>query len=100
MVATTLNNILKLITSELTPDSGDISRQKGCRVGYLTQDPDLDPTCTVMEEALRGLTALRALEEELHEAEQALAQVQGTELVWYKPGTEPARGLAAPCADC
>ena len=25
-----------------------------------------------------------------------LAQVQGTELVWYKPGTEPARGLAAP----
>ena len=71
--------ILKLITSELTPDSGDISRQKGCRVGYLTQDPDLDPTCTVMEEALRGLTALRALEEELHEAEQALAQVQGTD---------------------
>ena len=71
--------ILKLITSELTPDSGDISRQKGCRVGYLTQDPDLDPTCTVMEEALRGLTALRALEEELLEAEQALAQVQGTD---------------------
>ncbi|MEE2710137.1 MAG: ABC-F family ATP-binding cassette domain-containing protein [Gemmatimonadota bacterium] len=71
--------ILKLITSELTPDRGDISRQKGCRVGYLTQDPDLDPTCTVMEEAVRGLTALHSLEDELREAEQALAQVQGND---------------------
>ena len=71
--------ILKLITSELTPDSGDISRQKGCRVGYLTQDPDLDPSCTVIDEAIRGLTALHAMEKELRTAEQALEQARGND---------------------
>ena len=64
--------ILKLVTSELTPDSGDVSRMKGCRVGYLTQDPDLDASCTVIEEAIRGLTEMHALEQELKSAEQAL----------------------------
>ena len=71
--------ILKLITSELHPDSGNVSRQKDCRIGYLTQDPDLDLECTVIEEAVRGLTELHAMASELEEAEHALQRSKGND---------------------
>ncbi|HVZ93629.1 MAG TPA: ABC-F family ATP-binding cassette domain-containing protein [Phycisphaerales bacterium] len=51
--------LMKCLAGIMKPDEGEISVQKGCRVGYLTQDPNLDP-----EETLRG--AAEGAFEELH----------------------------------
>ena len=66
--------ILKLITRELEPDGGEINRQNGCNIGYLTQDPLLDPACLLLEAAIRGLTSIHGLGRELKEVERALEQ--------------------------
>lgn len=71
--------VLKLIASLLAPDGGEVIRQSGCRIGYLTQDPTLDPERTVLDEAISGLTAIHDLERELREVEHALGQSQAAE---------------------
>jgi ATP-binding cassette subfamily F protein 3 len=68
--------ILKLITGELAPDAGEVTRQNGCRIGYLTQDPRLDPAATVLDEALRALSRIHALEQQLRTIEHALEAAQ------------------------
>jgi ATP-binding cassette, subfamily F, member 3 len=67
------SSILKLIAGELVPDGGSITRAKGLTVGYLPQDPALDPERTALEEALSASTELRALEEDLHKIEHKLS---------------------------
>lgn len=66
--------ILRLITGSTAPDAGEVTHQQDCRIGYLTQDPDFDPACTLLDEALRGLSTIHELERELRTVEQALAQ--------------------------
>jgi ATP-binding cassette subfamily F protein 3 len=67
------SSLLKLITGELQSDGGSITRAKGLTVGYLQQDPALDPDKTALEEALSASTELRALEEELQHIEHKLS---------------------------
>ncbi|MBM3265142.1 MAG: ABC-F family ATP-binding cassette domain-containing protein [candidate division Zixibacteria bacterium] len=69
--------LLKLITGALVPDIGAIARQSGCRIGYLTQDPDLDSDATVLEEALSALSGIHTLERRLRETEHALENANG-----------------------
>jgi ATP-binding cassette, subfamily F, member 3 len=66
------SSLLKLIAGELIPDGGSITRAKGLTVGYLPQDPALDPKRTALEEALSASTELRALEEDLQRVEHQL----------------------------
>jgi ATP-binding cassette, subfamily F, member 3 len=67
------SSLLKLIAGELTPDGGSITRAKGLTIGYLPQDPALDPNRTALEEALSASTELRALEEDLQKIEHKLS---------------------------
>ena len=67
------SSLLKLIAGELSPDGGSITRAKGLTVGYLPQDPALDPERTALEEALSASTELRALEEDLQKIEHRLS---------------------------
>lgn len=66
------SSLLKLIAGELIPDGGAITRAKGLTVGYLPQDPALDPDRTALDEALSASTELRALEEDLQKIEHKL----------------------------
>jgi ATP-binding cassette subfamily F protein 3 len=67
------SSLLKLIASELRPDGGSITRAKDLTIGYLQQDPVLDPAKTALEEALSASTELRALEENLQRIEHKLS---------------------------
>lgn len=69
--------LLRLITGALTPDQGEVARQSGCRIGYLTQDPDLDAGATVLDETLRAFSSIHALEQRLREMEHALEGALG-----------------------
>jgi ATP-binding cassette, subfamily F, member 3 len=66
------SSLLKLIAGELTPDGGSITRAKGLTIGYLQQDPALDPDKTALEEALSASTELHALEADLQKIEHKL----------------------------
>lgn len=46
------SSILNLIAGELTPDGGSITRAKGLTIGYLAQQPQIDPERTALDEAL------------------------------------------------
>jgi len=41
-------SLLKILAGENEADSGEISRRRGLRVGYLPQEFELDPTATVL----------------------------------------------------
>jgi ATP-binding cassette subfamily F protein 3 len=67
------STILKLLTSELSPDSGFVFAAKGVTVGYLPQEINLDPPKAVLAEALTASTRLAELEAALQEIEVSLA---------------------------
>jgi ATP-binding cassette subfamily F protein 3 len=68
------SSLLRLIAGELTPDGGSITRAKGLTIGYLQQDPALDPDRTALEEALSASAELPAIEAELRQIENRLGQ--------------------------
>lgn len=66
------SSLLKLIVGELTPDGGSITRSKDLTIGYLQQEPELDPERTALEEALSALEELHRVEAELKKIEVQL----------------------------
>ncbi len=69
--------MLQLITGDLSPDEGEISRRRDLRTGYLTQDAHLTATNSVLDEALSSFERIHALEKQLREAEAALENAKG-----------------------
>ena len=82
------SSLLKLIAGELVPDGGTLNRAKGLTIGFLQQEPVLDPDRTALEEALSAL-------EELHRVEADLAKIEArlAEPTVYGDGKALARAL-------
>jgi ATP-binding cassette subfamily F protein 3 len=67
------STLLKLIAGRLRPDAGTVAIQRGVRVGFLTQDPDINPDDTLREAAARAFTKLSEIRHALHELYEQLA---------------------------
>jgi ATP-binding cassette subfamily F protein 3 len=67
------STLLKLIAGEYTPDSGTLTLAKGVTVGYLAQEPELDPGKTALEEALSSVPELTQIESDLAHIEAQLS---------------------------
>jgi ATP-binding cassette, subfamily F, member 3 len=63
------STLLKLILARLQPESGTIFRAKDLSLGYLPQEPELDPEQGVLEAALSGSPEIVRLRGELAERE-------------------------------
>ncbi len=71
------SSLLKLITGEYTPESGgEVVKAKDVTVGYLPQDPELDPALTVLAAALGGNARLAEVEAELARIEAKLSDLE------------------------
>jgi ATP-binding cassette subfamily F protein 3 len=70
------STLLKLIAGVLTCDQGAIMRRKGLTIGYLAQEPLLDPNNTLWDEVQSASTELAYLEAELTRVEAKLADPQ------------------------
>ena len=69
------SSLLKLITGEYEPESGgQLVKARGVTIGYLAQEPQLDPDQTAFEAALAGNPRVAELEAELNQLEARLAQ--------------------------
>jgi ATP-binding cassette subfamily F protein 3 len=66
------STLLRLVAGQLASDTGYVNRQRGLEVGYLPQEPDLDPTKSVWQEALTASAALTAVNRALNGVETQL----------------------------
>ncbi|MCC6661815.1 MAG: ABC-F family ATP-binding cassette domain-containing protein [Phycisphaerales bacterium] len=67
------SSLLKVLAGLIPPDAGNVSIQRGCRAGYLKQDPDLAPDETLRESAEGAFDELHRLHAELHTVFDAMA---------------------------
>src|SRR6267142_6846501 len=65
--------IFRLVSGEETPDSGDVVRARGVRLGLLAQHVHFEPGSTVHEAALAAFGHLQQIEHEMHELEHRMA---------------------------
>ncbi|MBO7662484.1 MAG: ABC-F family ATP-binding cassette domain-containing protein [Clostridia bacterium] len=71
------STLMKLIAGQETADDGQISIQKGLRVGYMAQQGDLSGEETVQEALESVFAPLQAMEAELRELEEEMARSGG-----------------------
>jgi len=74
------STLLKMLVGRIKPDSGEVLAAKGVRVGYLSQDPDLDPADTLRGAAEAGFAELHRLHQEQHELYELMATATGDAL--------------------
>ncbi len=60
------STLLKIISSDLAPDEGEVNLARGRRVGRLEQDPTFDPTETLRDSAEGAFAELHALHAQQH----------------------------------
>jgi ATP-binding cassette subfamily F protein 3 len=72
--------LFKILTGEMSPDSGNASIGRSVRVGYLSQDPVFDPANSVIDEAELAFSALHQLAHQLRDLEHEMAGLQGDAL--------------------
>jgi ATP-binding cassette subfamily F protein 3 len=65
--------IFRLVTQEETPDSGEVVRARGLKLGLLTQHVHFEVGSTVHESALAAFGRLQRIEHEMHELEHRMA---------------------------
>ncbi len=68
------STLLKIISGEMNPQEGSVSRSGGIRLGFLHQEIDLPRGRTVMEEALSAFDELKAMEARIEELNQEIAE--------------------------
>jgi ATP-binding cassette, subfamily F, member 3 len=72
--------LLKLITGELRPEMGSITRNKNLKIGYLPQEPEFDGARTVMEEMHAGFEEILAMQHRLSRLSERMAHLHDDEL--------------------
>ncbi|MEZ4859809.1 MAG: ABC-F family ATP-binding cassette domain-containing protein [Caldilineaceae bacterium] len=67
------STLLRLLAGELTSDTGYVNRIGNVSIGYLRQEPQLNPAHTVWAEALTASTAINTIDRQLAAVENELA---------------------------
>ncbi|MFO0858789.1 MAG: ATP-binding cassette domain-containing protein [Phycisphaerales bacterium] len=74
------STLLKILAGVIPCERGSVNLQRGCRAGYLHQDPNLDQNDTLHDAAERAFDHIHALHEQMHTIYDQMATVQGDEL--------------------
>jgi len=74
------STILKLIVGQITPDIGQLSKQKDLRIGYLPQEATFSGNRTVLEEMHAGFEDLFKLQQAIQKVSHEMENLTGSEL--------------------
>ncbi|MCB0687318.1 MAG: ABC-F family ATP-binding cassette domain-containing protein [Saprospiraceae bacterium] len=77
------STLFSILSGELSPDDGQISQQKGIRLGLLPQTLTIDPEKTIREAAQEAFTEVVALEAEHHQLQKSLEEATDYESQEY-----------------
>jgi ATP-binding cassette subfamily F protein 3 len=72
--------LMRIMLGTLVPDTGTVQFQRGARVGYLSQDPDLEPDDTLRDAAERAFAELHELHVQVNALYEEMASAEGAEL--------------------
>ena len=78
------STLMKIVAGMVEADAGERRIKKGMRVGYLEQEPRLDPTLTIREEIRKGLGDRVELLAELDTVHHALADAADTRRLLHR----------------
>ena len=83
------SSLLKILAQESSADSGDCSRRKGLRVGYLPQAFELNETLSVRDNILEGASDVLAWirEYESGQGTERIKQRYWKKSIWQMAGT-------------
>ncbi|MBX9688495.1 MAG: ATP-binding cassette domain-containing protein [Candidatus Obscuribacterales bacterium] len=70
----------RIITGEIEPSSGDVIKQPGIRIAYLSQEFDIVQGNTVHEELLRAFSEVHEIKQEMHHVQVALETADEQEM--------------------
>lgn len=73
------STLFKMISGQMTPDSGEIYVQKGKTIGYLSQDMSLNSSSTILEEMLKVYQPLIEMEQRIRELEVMISSSDNIE---------------------
>jgi len=73
--------LFRLITGELAPQVGTVTRSRGLQIAYLPQEPALDSTKTLLAETTATFEHVRKLEQRVAEAAQRIADHHDTDRI-------------------
>ena len=68
------STLLKLLSKDMSIDSGTIATEKNIKIGFLRQDIDFEQGRTVLEEAYHAFEEIKALELKLDSINHQLAE--------------------------
>ncbi len=68
------STLLKLLSKDMSLDTGTIAIEKDVKIGFLRQDIDFEQGRTVLEESYQAFTEIQALERKLEQTNQQLAE--------------------------
>ncbi|MCD6382476.1 MAG: ABC-F family ATP-binding cassette domain-containing protein, partial [Candidatus Hydrothermae bacterium] len=75
------STLLLIIKGDLEPDSGEVLRPPGLKIGYLPQEPDLTASdSSVLEESLKGREDLLLMERRIRQLEDEMKEARGEKL--------------------
>ncbi len=74
------STLLRMLIGQLKPDTGTITRQRGVKVGYLAQEPDLEPGRTLRDDAETAFKDLQSLHDQLHAIFDQMGEAEGDAL--------------------
>jgi len=74
------STLMRLLAGHSKPDAGSVALQRGCRVGFLTQDPTIEPTDTLREAAARAFSRLSEIRHELDQVYEQLSHATAGDL--------------------
>ncbi len=72
--------LFKILTGEMSADSGEIYLKKDVSVGYLAQNQQIDTERTILEEMMTVFEKIRCEEQNLREMENKMSVLTGKEL--------------------
>jgi ATP-binding cassette subfamily F protein 3 len=68
------STMLKILSKEIEPDSGQIATDKTLKIGFLKQDIDFDYGRTVLEEAYEAFSEIKLIEAKVDDINHQLAE--------------------------
>ena len=68
------STMLKILSNEIEPDSGQIATDKTLKIGFLKQDIDFEYGRTVLEEAYEAFSEIKIIEAKVDEINHQLAE--------------------------
>ena len=68
------STLLKLLSKDMSPDSGTIAAEKDIKIGFLRQDIDFEQGRTILEEAYQAFVEIKQLERQLATINTQLAE--------------------------